>query len=204
MRAAEAASLIARSGAAQATGTIDLTTLQVAPLYDQSRHDHAPAARYVDLLERADRRARADDPRIVAVNAHVADELQDVWIATSEGRFVHDHRPMVTLGVQVVASAHGQRGSGYAADGGRIAIDYFDTHSPEELAADAARRAGSGLVTIAALGSAEVYRGGSPGILVSDAPVPDLLADRRIKALRHRGDEAGRMCMLGRAHHVCV
>jgi hydroxyethylthiazole kinase-like uncharacterized protein yjeF len=47
------------------------------------------------------------------------------------------------------------------------------------LAADAARRAGAGLVTIAALGSAEVYRGGSAGTLVSEAPLADLLADRR-------------------------
>ena len=47
------------------------------------------------------------------------------------------------------------------------------------LAADAARRAGAGLVSIAALGSADVYRGGSPGTLVSEAPLPDLLADRR-------------------------
>jgi ADP-dependent NAD(P)H-hydrate dehydratase / NAD(P)H-hydrate epimerase len=47
------------------------------------------------------------------------------------------------------------------------------------LAAGAARRVGSGLVTIAALGSADVYRAGAPGILVSEAPVDDLLADRR-------------------------
>jgi hydroxyethylthiazole kinase-like uncharacterized protein yjeF len=47
------------------------------------------------------------------------------------------------------------------------------------LASDAARRAGAGLVTIAALGSAEVYRGGSAGTLVSEAPLADLLADRR-------------------------
>jgi hydroxyethylthiazole kinase-like uncharacterized protein yjeF len=47
------------------------------------------------------------------------------------------------------------------------------------LAADAARRAGAGLVTIAALGSGDVYRGGMPGTLVSEAPVTDLLADRR-------------------------
>ena len=47
------------------------------------------------------------------------------------------------------------------------------------LAADAARRAGAGLVTIAALGSADVYRGGMPGTLVSEAPLPDLLVDRR-------------------------
>jgi hydroxyethylthiazole kinase-like uncharacterized protein yjeF len=47
------------------------------------------------------------------------------------------------------------------------------------LAADAARRAGSGLVTIAASGAAEIYRAGSPGTLVSEAPLEELLADRR-------------------------
>ncbi len=47
------------------------------------------------------------------------------------------------------------------------------------LAADAARRAGAGLVTIAALGSADIYRGGMPGTLVSEAPLADLLADHR-------------------------
>ena len=47
------------------------------------------------------------------------------------------------------------------------------------LAADAARRAGAGLVSIAAFGAAAVYRNGAPGALVTEAPVAELLADRR-------------------------
>jgi len=48
------------------------------------------------------------------------------------------------------------------------------------LAADAARRAGAGMITIAAThGGAEVYRTGSPGVIVSDAPLAELLADER-------------------------
>ena len=47
------------------------------------------------------------------------------------------------------------------------------------LAADAARRAGAGMVTIAATGRGDIYRAGSPGLLVSDAPLEKLLADRR-------------------------
>jgi ADP-dependent NAD(P)H-hydrate dehydratase / NAD(P)H-hydrate epimerase len=47
------------------------------------------------------------------------------------------------------------------------------------LAADAARRAGAGMVTIAAQGSAPVYRAGSPGLIVSEAPLPELLTDPR-------------------------
>ncbi len=47
------------------------------------------------------------------------------------------------------------------------------------LAADAARRGGAGLVTIAAMGSADVYRAGPAGALVSEAPLPELLSDSR-------------------------
>lgn len=47
------------------------------------------------------------------------------------------------------------------------------------LAAMAARRAGAGLVTIAAQGSAATYRAGDPGVMVSEASLPDLLADPR-------------------------
>jgi ADP-dependent NAD(P)H-hydrate dehydratase / NAD(P)H-hydrate epimerase len=47
------------------------------------------------------------------------------------------------------------------------------------LAADAARRGGAGLVTIAASGNANVYRAGSPGMLVSEMPIAELLQDER-------------------------
>jgi ADP-dependent NAD(P)H-hydrate dehydratase / NAD(P)H-hydrate epimerase len=49
------------------------------------------------------------------------------------------------------------------------------------LAAEAARRAGAGMVTIAARGSASVYRAGEPGLLISEADLPTLLADQRRK-----------------------
>ena len=49
------------------------------------------------------------------------------------------------------------------------------------LAASAARRGGAGMVTIAAAGSANVYRGGEPGLIVSDAPIGTLLDDARRK-----------------------
>ena len=49
------------------------------------------------------------------------------------------------------------------------------------LAAEAARRAGAGMVTIAApdAASAAAYRAGAPGTIVTEAPVADLLADPR-------------------------
>lgn len=47
------------------------------------------------------------------------------------------------------------------------------------LAAEAARRAGAGLVTIAARGAADTYRAGEPGLLVNEADLDDLLQDKR-------------------------
>jgi ADP-dependent NAD(P)H-hydrate dehydratase / NAD(P)H-hydrate epimerase len=47
------------------------------------------------------------------------------------------------------------------------------------LAADAARRGGAGLVTIAAGGRGDLYRSGTPGVLVSDATLAELLGDER-------------------------
>jgi hydroxyethylthiazole kinase-like uncharacterized protein yjeF len=47
------------------------------------------------------------------------------------------------------------------------------------LAAEAARRAGAGLVSIAATERADIYRAGPPGLLVTEAPLETLLADAR-------------------------
>lgn len=50
------------------------------------------------------------------------------------------------------------------------------------LAAAAARRAGAGMVSIAAKGHGSLYRTGDPGLVISDAPLPDLLRDARRNA----------------------
>jgi len=50
------------------------------------------------------------------------------------------------------------------------------------LAAAAARRGGAGLVTIAAGGAGDLYRIGDAGVIVSDAPLSELLQDERRRA----------------------
>ncbi len=47
------------------------------------------------------------------------------------------------------------------------------------LAAMGARRGGAGLVTIAAGGAGDLYRGGEPGVIVDDSPLDVLLEDGR-------------------------
>ncbi len=171
MRAADAASLIARNAPARASGTIAIAPVHIAPLYDQHRESHASPARYVELLSRADVAARAHDPRVDSVNASIVDEIQDVRIASSDGRIVGDRRPLVTLGVQVVGVAGDERGSGYCADGGRTSITYFDKHDPEKIAREAARIA---IVNVEAIpapaGEMEMVVGaGAGGVLLHEA-----------------------------------
>lgn len=171
LHAADTASLVARSTSTSGAREIDLREEHVTPFYDQERHVHAESQKYVDLLARSDVAARGFDSRIVAVNAQIVDELQDVWIATSDGRFVHDHRPMITLGVQAIAAADGERGSGYAADGGRTAIAYFDAVTPEELAGDAARTATLNVEAVDAPAGemAMIVGAGGGGVLLHEA-----------------------------------
>ena len=130
----------------------------------------AESATYVDLLARADVAARAFDPRIGTVNAFVSDETQEVVIATSEGLFVRDRRPLVALGVQCVANGS-VRGNGFQGDGGRASIDFFATRTPEEIARESARIASVNCeAREAPAGEFEVVVGaGSGGVLLHEA-----------------------------------
>ena len=91
------------------------------------------------MLERAEMAARGFDSRIGAVNASITDELQDVWIGTSDGRWLHDHRPLISMGVQAVSTGNRERAQGFVGDGGRTSIAYYETRSPESLGIEAAR-----------------------------------------------------------------
>ena len=97
----------------------------------------------VDLVKRADRAARAFDPRIFQVQAVYADNLRQVLVATSEGRLSVDRQPLARLSVSALARQNGgppQRG--HAGGGGRMDLDYFlKEKTPEHFAHEAAREA---------------------------------------------------------------
>ena len=171
LEAAGAASLIARAAPAGEVRAAQLRGESVDSFYDGELVDRSDASRYIALLERADVAARRFDPHVVAVNGHLTDEVQEVWIATSEGRLVADRRPLVTLGIQVVASDKKERGSGYAGDGGRTSLAYFERQTPEALATDAARIATVNLgAKPAPAGEMEMIVGaGGGGVLLHEA-----------------------------------
>jgi TldD protein len=170
---ARVAALIAKDGTARTrTVSLDPRASAAANVYENlaARERAVPSSTYVDLLARADVAGRAADPRVQSVNASVTDELQEVAIATSDGRFVTDVRPMVTMTVQCVAQGN-VRASGFMGDGGRTSIDYFVTHTPESIAREAARIAGVNCDAVEApAGEFEVVVGaGSGGVLLHEA-----------------------------------
>lgn len=178
LRAAEAAALIARDGREQSV-VIALAPAAAPMLYDPHPDEPADSRRYVDLLARADVAARASDPRVVAVNAFVSDELQYIQVASSDGRVATDRRPLVALGVQVVARAGDQRETGYVADGGRTSIAIYDELTPESLASESARIATTKLgAREAPTGEMPVVIGpGGGGVLLHEAVGHGLEAD---------------------------
>lgn len=178
LRAAEAASLIARDGRQQ-VGPVELVTASAPSLYDAHADEPVDSGRYVDLLARADVAARAFDSRVVSVNAFVADELQYVQIASSDGRVVTDRRPLVALGVQVVAREGTQRENGYVGDGGRTSIQVYDAKTPESIARESARIATTKLgAREAPAGEMPVVIGaGGGGVLLHEAVGHGLEAD---------------------------
>ena len=173
LRAARVAALIARDRAAK----VSVVRIVGEPAPARSVYDAAdePSAdekstAYVGLLARADVAARSFDPRVRTVNATLSEESQEVIVATSEGRYVRDRRPLVALAVQSVASGT-VRGTGMFGDGGRTDISYFTRRSPEEIAGESARIACVNTEAIEApAGEMEVVVGaGSGGVLLHEA-----------------------------------
>ncbi len=148
----------------------------------------AEIAAKLDLIARADRAARAYDPRIVQVRAGLNDELRRILIAASDGTFASDTQPLARFNVSVIAKdANGEVARGTSGGGGRVTLDFFSSargpgetdKSPEHFAEEAARTAILQLGAIAApAGEMEVVLGpGWPGVLLHEAVGHGLEAD---------------------------
>jgi len=138
-------------------------------------------AERVELVKRADRAARAADPRVFQVTAGYADSLRHVLVATSDGVLSMDRQPLARLGVSVLASENGgvpQRG--FSGGGGRVALDFFEAEkTPEHFAREAVRQAIVQLdAAPAPAGEMTVVLGpGWPGVLLHEAVGHGLEAD---------------------------
>lgn len=179
LHAARTAALIASGPAKQPVqGFVETPTAGLYPV-PLGGYDLDLAAR-LELILRADRAARAFDPRVVQVRASYSEELRRILIAASDGAFASDTQPLCRLNVFVIAKEGAVTTKGAAGGGGRAGLDQFTgSKSPEGLAREAARGAILQLGAVPApAGEMEVVLGpGWPGILLHEAVGHGLEAD---------------------------
>jgi TldD protein len=145
------------------------------------------------LLERADRAARAADTRVARVEASLAEQIREVLIATSDGRWVRDRQPLLRFGVRSIVEDNGKRQAGSSGGGGRVGWDYFDGKSPEWHAKESVRQALSMLdAREAPAGEMDVVLApGDSGILLHEAVGHGLEADFNRKKTSNYSDRVG-------------
>ena len=125
----------------------------------------------VALLEKAEKMARAKDPRVVQVMAGLAGEYDVVLVARADGTLAADVRPLVRLSLTGIAEQGGRREMGSSGGGGRFGLAYFDDDIVRRYVDEAV---GSALVNLesrpAPAGEMNVVLGpGWPGVLLHEA-----------------------------------
>src|ERR1700685_658429 len=81
----------------------------------------------VDLVQRADKAARAYDPRIHEVRVSYADELRRILVIGSDGSFAEDSQPLSRMSVFCIAKTDQGSARGSSGGGGRVGIELFQT-----------------------------------------------------------------------------
>lgn len=192
LRAARTAAGIARSGGGRPP--VQVVSHRVASRYPvDTRSIDVDGPVKKALLERADRAARAADPRVVRVDVSLAEEIREILVASSDGRLVRDSQPLLRFGVHVIVEQNGKRQSGSSGGGGRSGLEYLDRRTPEEHAHEAVRQA------VAMLDAREAPAGemdvvlapGDSGILLHEAVGHGLEADFNRKKTSNYSDRIG-------------
>lgn len=125
----------------------------------------------VELLERLEGFARAEDSRVTQVMASISGSWEVVMVLRSDGHMAADVRPLVRVSVTVIMEADGRREQGSAGGGGRFDYGYFDDDRLREYARAAVHQASVNLdADPAPAGTMTVVLGpGWPGILLHEA-----------------------------------
>jgi TldD protein len=146
-----------------------------------------------ELLLRADRAARAADPRVIRVEASLAENLREILIATSDGKLVSDSQPMIRFSLRVIVEKNGKRQAGSSGGGGRTDLSYFDSRTPEWHAQEAVRQAVAMLDAVESpAGEMTVVLGpGDSGILLHEAVGHGLEADFNRKGTSNYSGRVG-------------
>jgi len=131
-----------------------------------------PFADKVALCQRIDAAARARDPRVSQVSVTLAASWSVIDIVRADGFIASDVRPLVRLGVQIVAEQNGRRETGYHGLGGRYLYDSLFDEARWGRAIDMALdQALTNLESVAAPAGemSVVLAAGWPGVLLHEA-----------------------------------
>jgi TldD protein len=170
MAAAHAARSIARFGGSGSAGKAHARRAHA--LYTAA--DPVSGARdeeKVRILETLEACARAIDPRVKEVMGRMSADYEVVMVARQDGARAVDVRPLVHIGLTVIAEQNGRREQGSAGGGGRYDYGYFTDAALHHIAQQAVREA---LINLEAkpapAGPMTVVLGaGWPGILLHEA-----------------------------------
>ncbi|HET7093039.1 MAG TPA: metallopeptidase TldD-related protein, partial [Thermomicrobiales bacterium] len=139
---------------------------------DASPLDAIAFADKVKLLETIDAAARARDPRVAQVSAHLLGSWSVVEVVRADGFVAHDVRPLVRLNVNIVVEQNGRRETGNFGIGGRrLYDDLFEPETWNRAIDVALNQALTNLESVAApAGEMTVLLGpGWPGVLLHEA-----------------------------------
>jgi len=178
-RAARTAALIAQGGGSEQAFSVSRTPLPTFYRLDQHLARVGVEAKR-DLVVRANAAAHRFDTRIKQVMVTYADSTKDVLVANTMGHLAQDTQDLCRLSTMAVAEGKkGERRTGFYGAGGRVPFTYFDTHSPEDIAREAARQACATLGAVEASAGQQtvVLAPGWSGILLHEAVGHGLEAD---------------------------
>ena len=126
--------------------------------------DSLSSKQKVDLLRQIDSIARKE-PKVVQVNASLSGAYTEVLIASTDGVYEIDSRPMVRVSVSVIVEHNGRIEQGSTGGGGRYDYSYFEKNSLAETYTKEAIR-----LALVALDSNDAPAGKMPVILGSGWP----------------------------------
>ncbi len=145
----------------------------ISPLYcDDDPTLSIPSDKKVALLKKIDEMARKKDSRVQQVIATLGGSYNTILVASIDGTFSADIRPLVRLNVSVIVEQNGMRERGSAGGGGRFGYEYFE--NDDLLASYVDEAVSQALINLEAVaapaGSMTVVLGpGWPGILLHEA-----------------------------------
>ncbi|GAA5535162.1 TldD/PmbA family protein [Deinococcus aluminii] len=133
----------ARGGAGETTregtGGLDFRRVDAAPLYVAREHPlHAAKRDKLALMRRA-HGAAAGVGDVKTVDVNYLDRVQRVLIANSEGVWAEDERVWTRLTVSAIAQDGTLRETGSYGPGAGQGLEFFETATPEQIGAEAAR-----------------------------------------------------------------